>query len=309
MDDDRRILEQAIAWREAGHRVALATVIAGWGSSPRPVGSHLAVRADGIFVGSVSGGCVESDVVTRALASLETREAEALEFGVSAWRHGLSCGGRITVLVHPLDDVESLRSVVATMAAGRGCAIRFGITDGSTTLSSDARTAAVGNDVFVRVYSPAPRLVIAGAVHIAEHLARMAEMIGFETRVFDPRRGFAERGGFDHAPFVGWPEDFFAVHPADAATAVVSLTHTGRIDHPTIVAALRSEAFYVGALGSRVTHAKRLTRLEGEGFGSADLQRIHGPVGLPIRAGSPAEIAVSILAQLIDTWRGRDERN
>lgn len=303
MDDERPILQKAVEWRDAGHGVALATVVSAWGSSPRPVGGHLVVRADGAFAGSVSGGCVESDVVTEALAAVSDGAPRLLEFGVSAWRHGLSCGGKIAVLVLRLTDVEPLRRALAALERGEPAAVGFGVKDGALTSLSGAPATTLTDARFTRLYRPPPRLVIAGAVHIAEHLARMAAMTGFAARVFDPRRGFAERGGFDQPPFVGWPAEYFDQHPIDGRTAVVSLTHTGRIDHPTIVAALRSPAFYVGALGGKATHAKRLARLQSEGFGPQDLQRVHGPVGLPIGARSPAEIAVAILAQLIGAWR------
>lgn len=310
MDDDRETLAKAIEWRDAGFETALATVTAAWGSSPRPVGSHLAVRADGVFVGSVSGGCVESAAVSGALDMLNRGEAAAvMDFGVSAWRDGLSCGGKIVVLIQRLGDVEPLRMVLSALERGGSGVVSFGRTDGSMIFAPDAAAAeTTGGDRFIRLYRPVPRLAIAGAVHIAEHLARMAGATGFHTTVFDPRRGFAERGAFDRVPFVGWPDDYFQEHPIDERTAVVSLTHVGRIDHPTMTAALRSPAFYVGALGGKVTHAKRLTRLAGEGFDDVSLQRVHGPVGLPIGARSPAEIAVSILAQLIGAWRSRDER-
>lgn len=311
MDDERPILQKAVEWRDAGHGVALATVVSAWGSSPRPVGGHLVVRADGAFAGSVSGGCVESDVVTEALAVVNDGAPRLLEFGVSAWRHGLSCGGKIAVLVLRLTDVEPLRRALAALERGEPAAVGFGVKDGALTALTDTSATTLTNASattltearFTRIYRPPPRLVIAGAVHIAEHLARMAAMTGFATSVFDPRRGFAERGGFERTPFVGWPADYFDHHPLDGRTAVVSLTHTGRIDHPTIVAALRSPAFYIGALGGKATHAKRLARLQSEGFGPQDLQRVHGPVGLPIGARSPAEIAVAILAQLIGAWR------
>lgn len=301
MSDDREILEKAIKWQAAGEQVALATVVSTWGSSPRPVGSHMVIRADGVFFGSVSGGCVENAVVTGALAAIDADRPAVLEFGVSAWRNGLSCGGKIAVLVHRLYDVTPLYRVMEAHAQGRVATLGFRVADGA--LVADA---SPHEGVFIRIYRPSPRLVIAGAVHIAESLARMAEMTGFQTLVFDPRREFARRGTFDRDPVIGWPDAVFHDYPLDARTAVVSLTHAPKVDHPTMVSALRSPAFYIGALGSRPTHAKRLVRLEGEGFSPEQLKRIHGPVGLPIGASSPAEIAVSILAELVGAWRRLD---
>ncbi len=303
MDEDQHVLRQAIDWHDAGEQVALATVISAWGSSPRPMGSHMAVRSDGVFVGSVSGGCVESAVVRGAQAVIDGGAPSVLEFGLSAWRNGLSCGGRIAVLVHRLADAQPLRHVLTSLQLGQGLAVRFGLQDGSLECRDDGSIAPPQDSGhFLRLYRPSPRLIIAGAVHIAEYLARMAGLSGFHTTVFDPRREFARRGTFDNDPVIGWPDDFFTGQPIDRRTAIVSLTHVARIDHPVMVAALRSPAFYIGALGSTSTHAKRRTRLERDGFGPGDLARIHGPVGLPIGARSPAEIAVSILAQVIAVW-------
>jgi xanthine dehydrogenase accessory factor len=302
MDNDLDTLQAAVAWRRAGEQVALATVIQTWGSSPRPVGSHMAIRSDGRFVGSVSAGCVENAVVTGAVGAIDGDTVQTLGFGVSAWRNGLSCGGKIEVLVQPLVTARPLERVIASLDADRPCALALDrATPGMEFLHTPDEAP---EDCFVRRYRPLSKLVIAGAVHIAEPLAVMAGLAGFDVTVIDPRREFALRGRFDRAPQVAWPDAYFQDHPISADTAVISLTHTPKVDHPTMVAALNSSAFYVGALGSAATHAKRLQRLAHEGFGPEQLARIHGPIGLPINASSPAEIAVAILAEMISVRKG-----
>lgn len=313
MDNDSDTLNTAVDWHRAGEQVALATVVQTWGSSPRPLGSHMAVRSDGRFVGSVSAGCVENAVVSGAQAAIDANAVQTLGFGVSAWRNGLSCGGKIAVLVQPLLDARPLENVLTALEADRSCAlaldrhspqIDFLEIDGPASKAL-VPEGSVSEGRFVRRYRPRSRLIVAGAVHIAEPLAVMAGLAGFSVAIIDPRREFALRGRFDPPPEVAWPEAYFRDHPATADTAIISLTHTPKIDHPTMVAALNSPAFYVGALGSAATHAKRLQRLAHEGFGPDNLRRIHGPIGLPIDAATPSEIAVSILAEIIAVRRAK----
>lgn len=301
MDNDHDAIMAAVDWHRAGEQVALATVVQTWGSSPRPVGSHMAIRSDGLFVGSVSAGCVENAVVSGAQTALDASMTQTLDFGVSAWRNGLSCGGKIAVLVQPLTDARPLQQVLSALDAQHSCALAFDPASPQIDFLSSADVEPDGH--FIRLYRPPSRLIVAGAVHIAEPLAVMAELAGFAVTIVDPRREFALRGRFDKSPQVIWPEAYFADHPATADTAVISLTHTPKIDYPAITAALNSPAFYIGALGSAATHAKRLQRLAQAGFSQAQLSRIHGPIGLSINAQSPAEIAVSILAEIIAVRR------
>ena len=297
MDNDQSTLAAAIDWHRSGEQVALATVVQTWGSSPRPLGSHMAIRSDGVFVGSVSAGCVESAVVSGALKTLDASSAQTLDFGLSAWRNGLSCGGKIAVLVQPLCDAEPLLKVLQTLEAEQSCALAFDLASPRIDFLSDALIALP--DRFIRHYRPKSRLVVAGAVHIAKSLGVMAELAGFDVSIIDPRREFALRGTFPAAPDIVWPDVYFKENPASVDTAIVSLTHAPKIDYPTLEAALKSPAYYIGALGSAATHAKRLRWLAQAGFDQSQLNRIHGPIGLPINAASPAEIAVSILAQII----------
>ncbi len=333
-------MQQARAWHDAGLGVALATVIRTWGSSPRPVGSQLVVDSQGRFEGSVSGGCVEAAVIGAALEILGGARARELQFGVSdedAWRVGLPCGGRITVYVEPVEDgrpvseAQLKRSLLDVLVAcevdGRAVALVLDLATGAraslagpaptdlTPETSELVQAAAtrgqsvlienGSErVFVHVSSPRLRLVVVGAVHIAQSLARMAAVLDFELVIVDPRLGFASAERFpeltlDHR----FPEEALPALDLDARTAVVTLTHESRLDDPALIEALRSPAFYVGALGSRRTQERRRERLRAAGLSEAQVARLHGPVGLSIGALTPAEIATSILAQIIEQRR------
>lgn len=289
---DREILERAAAWSAAGQQVALATVIRTWGSSPRPAGSQLAVSERGEMAGSVSGGCVEAAVVHEALEALRAGAARTVEYGVTAeraWEVGLPCGGRIRVFVEPAPAGALARTVDALRARER--------VERELELGDGER--------FRLVLEPPVRLVIVGAVHLAQPLARMAEVAGYEVRLVDPRTAFATEARFPGVAIErGWPEEALARIGLDARTAVVTLSHDRKLDDPALAAALRSPAFYVGALGSRRTQAAIQARLRAEGLSEADLARLHGPVGLDLGGVAPAEIAVEILADLVAAQRG-----
>lgn len=305
MSSDAGIIDTASAWHRAGHQLAIATVIAAWGSAPRRVGSHLVVRGDGIFEGSVSGGCVEGDVIMAAQTVIREGGSRRLDYGVAdarAWEVGLACGGRISILLQALVDDHFAPALLDRIIAGR--------TDGeSVTLVTDlgtgtTREADTGD--FVRVYSPPLRLAIIGAVHIAQTLVPIARQLGYAPLVIDPRGLFATTARFDDVTLDdGWPDEALARWRPNAASAVVALTHDPKLDDVGLAAALRSPAFYIAALGSRKSHAARLDRLRALGFNEATLARVHGPAGLAIGAASPAEIALSIAAQMTAVWRGR----
>jgi len=319
-------LELAALWLAQGRGVALATVVRTWGSSPRAVGSHLIIAEDGAFMGSVSGGCIEGAVVVEAESVLATGSPKLLQYGVSnerAWEVGLTCGGSIQVFLEPyrqdrgwleLSQARGARQPIARVVhleRGDSCRVHQGSMTGSLTLLPETG-AEVGNllsankstlletsegMLFVQVYTPPLRLVIVGAVHIAQALAPMAHLAGFAVTVIDPRAAFASAARFPNVTLIdGWP-DAASVAP-DAGTAVVALSHDPKIDDPALVVALESPAFYVGALGSRKTHAKRLVRLS-ERFPKEILDRIHGPVGLDLGGRAAAQVAVSILAHMI----------
>lgn len=312
--NDLTTLQIAAAWARAGHEVAIATVIETWGSAPRRKGSHLAIRGDGLFEGSVSGGCVEGDVITEAQALLEAGAvSHRLDYGVAdetAWQVGLACGGRISVLVQRLSDAGFAPALIdrLTAAAAAGEPV---------TLATDLATGATGEgdtgDV-VNHWPPPRRLAIIGAVHIAQALVPLALGLGIGVTVIDPRGLFAADARFsgqneNGQRFAGldldrrWPDEALAEWRPNAASAIVALTHDPKLDDVALAAALHSPAFYIAALGSRKNHAKRCERLAEGGFGPADLARLHGPAGLAIGAADPAEIALSIAAELTAAWR------
>ena len=329
MNEDILVLAQQ--WLAAGKQVALATVVQTWGSSPRPVGSHLLVQDNGDFAGSVSGGCIEGEVIREALAALDDGKVRQLEFGVSneqAWEVGLACGGRVQVMVQSLAGADWLDDLQAARADRRLVAQVIRLDDGGQCLwdggcemqSPDVldeivrRTAANQSGVletdeglFLRVYAPAVRLLVVGAVHIAQALAPMAALAGFDVTLIDPRRAFASSERFPGVTVSDeWPDEALEKLKPDASTAVVTLSHDPKLDDPALMAALSSPAFYIGSLGSTRTHAQRLKRLRAEGFDETTLERIHAPVGLDLGGRLPAEIAASILAQLIQVrYRGK----
>lgn len=327
MSELEDILHQACVWHETGQDVALATVIRTWGSSPRPVGSHLAVNSNSDFVGSVSGGCVEAAVIQEALATIADGEPRLLEFGVSderAWEVGLTCGGRIQVYVEKLISHSFITHLMAAHAARRTAALVTRLSDGAQALFDDDE--AIGSlalstaqehelrkrlvsgrsgpldttsDIFARIYAAAPRLIIVGAVHIAKALASMAKLADYDVTIIDPRSAFASAQRFpDIAIITEWPGEAMERLAPDAQTAVVTLTHDPKIDDPALAAALLSPAFYIGALGSRRTHEKRLIRLVEMGLDPAS-ERIHAPIGLDLGGRLPTEIAIAIMAEII----------
>lgn len=319
------ILDRAQAWRAVGRGVALATVVRTWGSSPRPVGSHLVVDASGDFAGSVSGGCIEGAVIQEAQATIADSKSRLLEFGVSdeqAWEVGLACGGRVQVFVERLNaDFDRLMAARATrrsvalvtrLADGAHAQVDADAVSGALTLadqtaaqvrqrftSGDSGVLDEAGTLFARVYSPPPRLLIVGAVHIAQALAPMAVMSGFAVTIIDPRHAFASAERFPAVELTDeWPDDAMRRLAPDAQTAVVTLTHDPKLDDPALAIALTSPAFYIGSLGSSRTHAKRIARLTELGL-AAQLGRIHAPVGLDLGGRYPSEIAVSVLAEII----------
>jgi len=334
-DDTDAILDTAARWRAEGRGVALATVVKTWGSSPRPAGSQLAADDAGAFAGSVSGGCVESAVIAEARAILKGAPPKLLSFGVSdeqAWEVGLACGGSVEIFVRSVAGREELLAGLRRARAARKPALlATDLADGRSALfaegeaAGDAALAALLADdaaralaadqsrvleretrrYFLHVFAPPRRLALVGAVHIAQALIPMAAAAGYDVTVIDPRSAFAAESRFPGVTMTrAWPEAALAAFAPDRRSAVIALTHDPKLDDPALAAALRSEAFYIGALGSRKTHAARVERLKERGFGDADIARIRAPVGLAIGAVSPAEIAVSILAEMTQAARG-----
>lgn len=314
-------------WLDDFGEVALATVVATWGAAPVPVGGQLVVAPNEQFEGSVSGGCVEADVIAEAVEIMGGNRPKLLEFGVAeetAWRAGLPCGGRIEILLNPLKrerDAEFLDQILAAQRAREPVALVIDVATGNRRLvfnsnapSEIASCLEVGEShlinmpegpAFVHVVMPLVRVVVAGATHVGQMLAALARQIGYEVIVLDPRAAFASKERFGAIELLtGWPEASLATVRLDKRTAMVALTHASHIDDEALTTALRSPCVYIGALGSKRTHAKRLERLKEAGFSDADLARIHAPVGLNIGAQGPAEIAISILAEIVQVTRG-----
>ncbi len=323
-----QIPETALDWLRAGRRVALATVVETWGSAPRPRGSQLAISGEAEMAGSVSGGCVEGAVVAEALEALEDGRPRLLTFGVSdaeAFAVGLACGGTIQVMVEPVaaghgPTAADLEALVAARAERRqvAWAVHTGdwsrrLLDGpgdplwpaaEAALRADRSGFAQDQDWFIGVHNPPLRMAVVGAVHIAQALVPMARLAGYDVAVVDPREAFASAARFPDTRLIDdWPDAGLAAFGLDARTAVVTLTHDPKLDDPAISAALGAPVFYLGCLGSSRTHAKRVERLSAAGFSSEEIARIHAPVGADIGATSPAEIAISILAQITERLR------
>jgi xanthine dehydrogenase accessory factor len=338
----RDILDRLTEWLAAGERVALATVVQTWGSSPRRVGAKMAVTTDGKIAGSVSGGCVENAVVETALGILKGRPAELLHFGVAdetAWQVGLACGGSIDVFVQALnkDMFAKLHSVLTshtraahlTILRGPGnLAGRELLLDANgvvaTTLEpsfdprlTDLAQAALNSpissrqeldgtlEVFTEILLAPPALVLVGGAHIAVALAGLAKALGFRTVVVDPRRTWASDERFPGADQLipAWPDEAFEKIGLNSSTAVATLTHDPKLDDPALILALQSDAFYIGALGSKSTQARRRARLQQAGLSDSQLARLHAPIGLDLGAETPEEIALSIMAQVLKEYR------
>jgi xanthine dehydrogenase accessory factor len=332
---DPVILAKALQWLDDGRSVALATVIQTWGSAPQPVGSLLLIDAEGNFLGSVSGGCVEAEVIEQAKDVIATGAPKALEFGVedqTAWKVGLACGGTIRIFVDKLDPGAAkpvLHQLIEDSGARRKVALVTDLSSGARRLAHAAsdlapalapalddafrrdKSAAAGSnsETFINVFNPTTRLIIVGAVHVAQPLVPMARALGYEVVIVDPRSAFATEERFDDVKFFReWPDEAMPKIGVDERTALIALTHDPRIDDPALMYALSSDAFYVGALGSKVTHAKRVERLMKAGIGSKAIDRIHAPIGLDIGAQGAAEIAVSIIAEITAVQHGKGRK-
>jgi xanthine dehydrogenase accessory factor len=305
-------LQRAVIWREVGRRVAVATVVATRRSAPRPVGSKLFVSDNGDLAGSVSGGCVESDVVLAAQEVLAGGAPRLLTYGITdemAFGVGLPCGGEIDVFVEELTEAER-PEVTLTVVAGEGVGERLRDPELEQAARRRGRSHVIelaDRTVLADVQAPPPRLFVYGAVDTAEALCRAAKLLGWRTVVADARASFAtpERIPSADELLVTWPDEALAHVQPDLGTAVVVLTHDDKFDLPMIRGALAGDAFYVGWIGSRRNQERRRDLLREEGMSDDDLDRISGPSGLDIGAGTPSETAVSILAEILAVRAGR----
>jgi xanthine dehydrogenase accessory factor len=317
----REVLAQLEGWLAKGERAALATVIETRRSAPRPLGSRLAVSESGLLFGSVSGGCVESDVALQAREVIAGGEPRVLPYGIAdedARSVGLPCGGEIDVFVAPVADLDlvgRLRQAVEEGVRGRLTTVVRGRGAGEMQLALDSAWGADrptlvqenGRTLFVEPLAPPPLLLTIGAVDLAEVLCSLAAQLGWRTVVSDPRRALLtpERLPSAGALIEGWPEDALARAGTDDQSAVLVLAHDEKIDIPALSWALRSDAFYVGALGSRRTQALRRERLLQEGLTEEQLARLSGPAGLDLGGETLEETALSILAEIVAVRRGR----
>ena len=294
-------------WRARGDRIALATVVATRRSAPRPVGSKLVVSERGELLGSVSGGCVESDVAVQAAEVIADGAPRLLTYGIAdeqAWSIGLPCGGEIDVFVERFDgELRDEPGVTLTVLDGERAGERQVVPLDAFERGPSRVLELDGETVFADVVAPPPSLVVVGAVDTAEELCRAAKALGWRTTVVDPRPALVTRERLPSPDelVTSWPDAL----EADEDTAVVVLTHEERLDVPALTAAFASPAFYVGAIGSRRTQEKRRVRLLDAGISEEQLDRLAGPAGLDLGAHTPAETAISILAEVLAVREGR----
>lgn len=323
------VLKAARSWIDKDGRVALATVVGTWGSAPVGVGGQMVVAADGRFEGSVSGGCVEGEVIAEAEDILAEGKPKTLTFGVAdetAWQVGLPCGGQIKVFLERLDKASGpalLDRAIDARSKRRGLLVKTRLDNGQREFferdndggddtirehlasgESELQDTPDG-EIFLHALLPPARVLIIGATHIGQILAQLVKLAGYEVTVIDPRTAFAAETRFPGIRLdTEWPQDTIPKIGLDPYTAVVALAHVGHIDDEALKLAMRSECFYVGALGSKRNHAKRMQRLKEAGFSDAEIGRINSPIGINIGAQSPPEIAIAIMAQLVLALRG-----
>lgn len=322
------LLKIAQGWLAGGRRIALATVIDTWGSAPVPIGGQMVIADDESFQGSVSGGCIEADVIVAACEALSSGKVQRLRFGVTnetAWAAGLPCGGNIEVLIQPLGGGDALAFVnrlIDARTARRAVFVATSLETGARTLHENiedlreplanffrsGRSGIVRADdgeYFAHALTPSPRLLIVGATHIAQALVAIAGSVGLSPAIIDPRESFVSQARFGDCEIAhAWPKDALPEIGLDPHTVVIALAHVDHIDDEALSCALRSPARYIGALGSTRNHAKRTERLARAGFSQADISRIHCPIGLDIGAVTPEEIALAIAAEVVLAFRG-----
>ncbi|MFZ9407734.1 MAG: XdhC family protein [Burkholderiaceae bacterium] len=307
---DLQVLTQARDWLDAGRQVWLVTVAQTWGSAPRPPGSLLCVRDDGLVVGSVSGGCVEDDLIDRVRKGERVNQVQRITYGVSkdeAARFGLPCGGTLELIQEPVLDVGWINALLERTARHELIARQLNLDTGEVSLSSAQRgdAFALEGPRMQQIFGPRWRMLVIGAGQLSRVLAQMALALDFEVIVCDPREEYHLTWDVAGTTFTrNMPDDVVLELRLDAHSAVVAVTHDPKLDDLVLIEALKSEAFYVGALGSRGNTAKRKERLKLFDLTDTDLDRLHGPIGLDIGSRTPAEIAVSILAEVIAVRNG-----
>jgi xanthine dehydrogenase accessory factor len=342
----RDILNDVEKWIDTGETIALATVIQTWGSSPRKVGSKMAFTLSGKITGSVSGGCVENAVIEAGMQVLKTNQPQLLHFGIAdetAWEVGLACGGSIDIFVNVLNPefFNQLKTILENETTAVHVTVIRGLDKllGKEIIISEDKKVfdSIGNEwdskvfnlameslsqrtsrcvelnedieIFMEVIQPAPTLVIVGGVHIAIALVSLAKTLGYKTIVIDPRKAWGNEERFPNVDLIiqSGIDEAFAKINLNSSTAIAVLTHDSKIDDPSIKIALNSSAFYVGALGSKTTNAKRNQRLLDDSVSELQISKIHAPIGLDIGAQNPEEIALAIMSQVVKSYRKQNQ--
>ena len=311
------ILTPMSVWLKEKRKVALATVISTWGSAPRPVGGQMAIDSNGEIIGSVSGGCIEGAVINEGINSINDGKLRIKDYGISndmAWEVGLACGGELKILIQPLNlEDKIVYSIVENIKNREPTKLIINCLTGSRHIDNSIINQISSYDKikkeFIHVIDPKPRLFIVGAVHIAQALISLAKTADFEIILIDPRDHFATKDRFPNCKIINeWPDTALSNFTLDKATHLVTLTHDPKIDDPALIYTLKKDIGYIGSLGSKKTHNKRCERLIDIGFCQSDLSKIHGPIGLNIKAKTPAEIAISIMAEIINFRRSKNEK-
>ncbi len=308
---DLEVLKRSAEWLDAGRRVLLVTVVRTWGSSPRPEGAMLAVRDDGLVVGSVSGGCIEDDIIdrTRRLGMTQS-SVETITYGVSAdeaRRFGLPCGGTIQLVAEPLNKASGMRALLREIEAGHLVARKLDVLTGEATLHPARAIDGLTFDgkTLTTIHGPRYRMLVIGASQLSKYLAQIAVGLDYQVTICDPREEYTETWDIPGVTLVRtMPDDTVLAMRLDERCAVVALTHDPKLDDLALMEALKSPAFYVGALGSRANNAKRRVRLQEFELSEQQIARLHGPIGLYIGSRTPPEIAISILAEITAVKNG-----
>ena len=308
---DLEVLKSSARWLEEGHRALLVTVVKTWGSSPRPEGAMLAVRDDGLVVGSVSGGCIEDDLIDRVRQrGIEQTRPEAVKYGITAeeaHRFGLPCGGTIQLVLEPLTPQSGIAELCNAVENGRLVAREVNMSTGATQLEDAQATDGVHFDGerLLTIHGPRYRMLVIGAGQLSRYLCHIAVGLDYQVTVCDPREEYTETWDIPGVSLVRtMPDDTVRAMRLDERCAVVALTHDPKLDDLALMEALKTPAFYVGALGSRRNNQARRERLKEFDLNDTELARLHGPVGIYIGSRTPPEIAVSILAEVTAAKNG-----
>lgn len=309
---DLQVLKTAAAWAQQGHRATLCTITRTWGSAPRPVGAMMLIRDDGVVAGSVSGGCIEDDLIVRVKSGkLGLLKPEVTSYGVSAdeaRRFGLPCGGTLQLVLEPVAVCPWIDEILGLLAGGYTASRTLDLDTGGVTVAAagtDRTLCRLDARKLTSSYGPRYRLLIIGAGQLSQYLAQVAQGLDYQVIVCDPREEYNSEWALPGVELIrDMPDDAVLALKLDAHSAVVALTHDPKLDDLALLEALKSPAFYVGALGSRANNAKRRERLRLFDLTDAEIDRLHGPVGLAIGSRTPPEIAISILAEMTGIKNG-----